>query len=75
MRRYVRINGKSPAQVSIFLLLRSKCAHKVLVEKWRDNERMMRKAGLLHDPINFGFAGEVGNVGLAAADCFYIGQR
>ena len=69
------INRKSPAQGSVFLLLRSQCAHKVLVEKGRDDERMMRKPGFLHDPIDLGLAGKVGNVELAAADRFYIGQR
>ena len=35
----------------------------------------MRKPGFLHDPIDLGLAGEVGNVELAAADRFHIGQR
>jgi hypothetical protein len=36
---------------------------------------MMRKPGFLHYPINLGLASKVGNVELAAADRFYIGQR
>ena len=35
----------------------------------------MRKPGFLHDPIDLGLAGEVGNVKLAAADRFDVGQR
>src|SRR6266699_6068214 len=69
------IKRKSPARGSISLLLRSKNAHKVLVVERRDDERMIRKPGFLHDPINLGLAGEVGNVELAAADRFYIRQR
>jgi hypothetical protein len=68
------IHGKSPAQGSVFLLLRSEWAHKVLVKKGRDDKRMMRKPSFLHYPINLGLAGKVGNVELAAANRFYIRQ-
>src|SRR6266481_5580642 len=69
------IKRKSPAQGSVCLLLRSKNAHKVLVEERRDDEGMMRKPGFLHDPIDLGLAGKVGKVELAAADRFCIRQR
>jgi hypothetical protein len=36
---------------------------------------MIREPGFLDYPINFGLAGKVGNVELAAADRFYIRQR
>ena len=68
------IDRKRPAQGSVFLLLRSP-RHKVLVEERRDDERVMREPGFLHDPIDLGLAGEVRNVELAAADGFHIGQR
>ena len=68
------IHRQSPADGSVCLLLRSKNARKVLVEKRRDDERVMRKPGFRHNPINFGLAGKVGNVELAAADRFDIGQ-
>jgi hypothetical protein len=48
------------------------CAHDVLVEERRDDERVMREPGFLHDPIDPGLAGEVRNVELAAADRFRI---
>src|ERR1043165_4681267 len=64
------IDGKRPAQGSIFLLLWGKRAREVLVVKWCDDERAMRKTGFFHDPIDLGLAGEVGNVELAAADRF-----
>ena len=35
----------------------------------------MREPGFLHDPIDLRLAGKVGNVQLAAADRFHIGQR
>src|SRR5690348_2670387 len=59
------INGKSPDQASVCLLLWSHNAHKVLIEKGCDDERMMRKTSFLHDPVDLGFAGKVGNVELA----------
>src|SRR5258706_8685563 len=69
------IKRKSPAHGSVCLLLRSERAHKILVVARCDDERMMHKPGFLHDPINPGLAGKVGNVELAAADRFYIRQR
>src|SRR5207244_8234018 len=72
---HIGIKRKSPAHGSVCLLLRSEKAHKILVVARRDDERMMREPGFLHDPINLGLAGKVGNVELAAADRFYIRQR
>src|SRR5882762_1930982 len=69
------IKRKSPSHESVCLLLRSEKAHKILVVARRDDERMMREPRFLHDPINLGLAGKVGNVKLAAADRFYIRQR
>src|SRR6266550_5751829 len=69
------IKRKSPAHGSVRLLLRSEKAHKILVVARRDDERMMREPRFLHDPINLGLAGKVGNVEPAAADRFYVGQR
>ena len=64
-----------PAQGSVGLLLGSQRAKEVLVVKRRDDERVMRKPGCFNDPIDVGLAGRVGNVELAAADRFDIGQR
>src|SRR5438046_997149 len=72
---HIGIKWKSPAQGSVCLLLRSESAHKILVVARRDDKRMMREPGFLHDPINLGLAGKVGNVEPAAADRFYVGQR
>src|SRR5580700_2546036 len=72
---HMGIKRNCPAHGSICLLLRSERAHKILVVARSDDERMMREPGFLHDPINPGLAGEVGNVELAAADRFYIRQR
>jgi hypothetical protein len=70
-----RVDRESPTHGSVLLLLRSEYAHKVLVEKWCDDERMIRKSGFLHDPIDFSLAGKVGYVELATADRFDIRQR
>src|SRR5438552_6951184 len=72
---HIGIKRKSPAHGSVCLLLRSKKAHKILVVARRDDECMMREPGFLHDQINLGLAGKVGNVEFAAADRFYIRQR
>src|SRR6266478_4450267 len=72
---HIGIKRKSPAHGSVRLLLRCESALKILVVARRDDERMMRESGFLHDPINPGLAGKVGNVELAAADRFYIRQR
>ncbi len=70
-----RINRQSPAQGPVLLLLRSQCAHEVLVEEWCDDERMIWKSGFLHDPVDLGLTGKVGNVEFAAANRFDIRQR
>src|SRR6266436_1495476 len=72
---HIGIKRKSPAHGSVCLFLRSEKAHKILIVARRDDERMMREPGFLHDPINLGLAGKVGDVELAATDRFYIGQR
>src|SRR4029077_18764455 len=72
---HIGIKRKSPAPGSVCLLLRGEKAHKILVVAGRDDERMMREPGFLHDPINLPLSGKVGNVELAAADRFYIRQR
>src|SRR5258708_38963966 len=69
------IKRESPAHGSVSLFLRSKNADKVLIVERRDDERMIRKPGFFHYPINPGLAGKVGNVELAAADSLYIRQR
>jgi hypothetical protein len=51
----------------VCLLLRSKSAHKVLMAKRRDDERVMRKPGFLDDQIDLGLGGKVGNVGEAVS--------
>src|SRR6266436_3159597 len=72
---HIGIKRKSPAHGSVCLFLRSEKAHKILIVARRDDERMMREPGFLHDPINLGLTGKVGNVEPAAADRFYIWQR
>src|SRR6266571_5373239 len=72
---HIWIKRKSPTQRAVCLFLRRKSAHKVLVVERRDDERMMREPGFLHDPINLGLAGKVGNIEPAAADRFYVRQR
>src|SRR5258708_19677890 len=64
------IKRESPAHGSVSLFLRSKNADKVLIVERRDDERMIRKPGFFHCPINLGLAGKVGNVELTATDCF-----
>src|SRR5579862_9505952 len=51
---HLGIKRKSPAHGSVCLLLRSERAHKILVVARCDDERMMRKSGFLHDPIDPG---------------------
>src|SRR6266446_2185118 len=72
---HIGIKRKSPARGSVCLFLRSEKAHKILVVARRDDERMMREPGFLHDPVNLGLSGKVGNVEPAAADRFYVRQR
>src|SRR6266478_5874880 len=72
---HIGIKRKSPPYGPVRLLMRSEKAHKILVVAGRDDERMMREPGFLHDLINLGLAGKVGNVELAPADHLYIGQR
>src|ERR1700739_1806315 len=69
------IKRESPARGSVSLFLRSKNADKVLIVERRDDERMIRKLGFFHYPINLGLAGKMGNVKLASADRFHIRQR
>ncbi len=71
---HIWIKRESPAQGSVGLLLRSKSAHKALVVHRRDDERMMLKAFFLHDPINLGLAGKVGNVNLPPLMAFPLGS-
>src|SRR5260221_13877120 len=68
------IKRECPAQGSVSLFLRSKNADKVLIVERRDDERMIRKAGFFHYPINLGLVGKVRNVEFAAADRVYIRQ-
>src|SRR6266516_943817 len=58
----IGIKWKSPAHGSVCLFLRSEKADKMLVVARRDDERMMREPGFLHDQINLGLAGKMGNV-------------
>src|SRR6266849_2953175 len=69
------IKRESPAYGSVSLFLRSKNADKVLIVERRHDERMIRKPGFFHYPINLGLAGKMRNVKLASADCFHIRQR
>src|SRR5215469_273046 len=69
------INRENPAHGFVGLFLRSKNADKVLIVERRDDERVVRKPGFFHYPINLGLAGKVGDVELAAADSLYIRQR
>src|SRR5580704_18084284 len=66
---------ESPARGSVSLFLRSKNADKVLIVERRDDERMIRKPGYFHYPINLGLAGKMRNVKLASADRLHIRQR
>src|SRR4029077_1395336 len=66
------VERESPARGSVRLLLRTKDADKVLVVEGCDDERMICKSGFSHDPVGFGFPGEVGNMQLAVADCFDV---
>src|SRR5258708_20260218 len=69
------IKRENPAQRSVSLFLRSKNADKVLIVERRDDERMIRKRGFFHYPINLGLAGKMRNVKLASADRFHIRHR
>src|ERR1700730_9225661 len=69
-----RIKRKSPAHRPVYLLLRTKGARKILVVERGDDEGIILKPGFLHHLINFGLAGKVGNIELAATDRFYIRQ-
>src|SRR5258706_9786867 len=69
------IRRESPARGSVSLFLRTKNADKVLIVERRDDERMIRKSGFSHYPINLGLASKVGNVKLAFADRFDVRQR
>src|ERR1700757_5339894 len=69
------IKRESPTHGFASLFLRSENADKVLIVERRDDERMIRKPGFFHYPINLGLAGKMRNVKLAPADCFHIRQR
>src|ERR1700730_15720392 len=69
------VHRESPTCGSVRLFLRTKNADKVLIVERRDDERMIRKPGFFHYPINLGLAGKMGNVKLASADRFHIRQR
>src|SRR6185369_1141333 len=69
-----RIKRKSPAHRPVRLLVRSDGARKILIVERGDDEGVIFKPAILHYPIDFGLAGEVGNVELAAAYRFYIWQ-
>src|SRR5258706_4639779 len=69
------IKRKRPALGPVRLLVRTKGARQILIVERRDNEGVILKPAILHYPIDFGLAGKVGNVELAAADRFYVGQR
>ena len=68
------VKRESPACGSVRLFLWTKNADKVLVER-RDDERVIRKPGFSHYPINLGLTSKVGNVKLAFADRFDVRQR
>src|SRR5271155_4662326 len=70
-----RVQRESPARRSVRLLLRTKNADKVLIVERRNDERMIRKPGFSHYPVDFSFPSEVGNVQLSFADCFGVRQR
>src|ERR1700676_91811 len=69
------IKRQSPARGPVSLFLRTKNADKVVIVERRDDERMIRKPGFFHYPINLGLAGKMGNVKFAAANRFHIRQR
>src|SRR6266576_1903430 len=69
-----RIERQSPARRPVRLFLRTKGAREILVVERRDDEGGILKPAILHYPIDFGLAGKMGNVELAAADRLYIGQ-
>src|SRR6266404_6745170 len=49
---HIRIERERPAHGSVRLLLRSHGAREVLVVERRDDERMVRKSGFLHEPVD-----------------------
>src|SRR4029077_21004393 len=69
------IKRKSPAHGFVRVFLWTKNADKVLIVERRDDERMIRKPGFSHYPINLGLTSKVGNVKLAFADRFDVRQR
>src|ERR1700720_305164 len=69
------VKRESPARGSVRLFLWTKNADKVLIVERRDDERMIRKPGFSHYPINLGLTSKVGNVKLAFADRFDVRQR
>jgi hypothetical protein len=69
------IERKCPAHGTVCLLLRGKRVCEVLVEKRRNDERMIRKPCVRDHAIDLRLTSEVGNVESAAADRFDIWQR
>ena len=72
MQRTSGFRGTALAERAVWLFLRRQSFGKVLEIERRDDERVRRKSRRLNDGINLGFAGEVGNMELATADCFYV---
>src|ERR1700730_4644298 len=69
------VHRESPTCGSVRLFLRTKNADKVLIVERCDDERMIRKPGFFHYPINLGLTSKVGNVKLAFADRLDVWQR
>ena len=72
---YSWVQRESPTRGSARLFLRTKNAGKVLIVERRDDERVIRKPSFFHYPVDFGLAGEMGNMKLGAANRFHIRQR
>jgi putative transposase len=66
------IDRQRPAQGTVLLFLRRQHAYEVLVEERGDDEGVVLKSRILDDRVNPCLIREVGNIVLAAADCFDI---
>src|SRR5713101_7917907 len=76
MQRTAGSRGRAqPSDPSACFWGGSQRAQKALVVEGRDDESVMHESGFPDDPIDLGLAGEVGNVELAAADRFHVGER
>ncbi|SEN98921.1 hypothetical protein SAMN05660816_01824 [Niastella yeongjuensis] len=71
---YRWIQRECPTNTSVFLFLRCERTDKVLVKKWRYNEGVKIKSGILNDQVDFRLSGKMRNTEQALADCFYIRQ-